>query len=124
MSERAEVKKRGILFRATAALLVAAMISGILVYQQTGVIINPEPMQNKAVRLAAKQLLADNDYANASRLERMSEYTRNLLSGRKSSGDYRRAAQIEIARENYQEAITLTSRAIEGFSGSDPPMFG
>ena len=68
MSERAEVKKRGILFRATAALLVAAMISGILVYQQTGVIINPEPMQNKAVRLAAKQLLADNDYATASRL--------------------------------------------------------
>ena len=120
VSERAEVKKRGILFRATAALLVAAMISGILVYQQTGVIINPEPMQNKAVRLAAKQLLADNDYANASRLERMSEYTRNLLSGKKSSGDYRRAAQIEIARENYQEAITLTSRAIEGFSGSDP----
>ena len=119
MSKMAKSGMRRIWTRIVSGLLVIALLAGIVVYRQTDVAVNPEPMENKAVRLAAKGLLAENDYANASRLERMSEYTRNLFRGRNSFTDYETAAQIAAAQANYPEAITLTGKAIDLFEGSD-----
>ena len=118
-TEKTKDRKYGILIRVIAAILVIAMISSVLVYYQTDVTVNPQQEENKAVRLAARQLLADNDYANASRLERMSEYTRNLLRIKNSTASYQRAAEIEIAEGDYQAAISLTAKAIEAYSGHD-----
>lgn len=119
MTEKPKARLRRILIRVTAGLLAVIMISGVLVYNRTGVTVNPQREENKASRLAARQLLADNDYVNASRVERMTAFTRNLLGVRNSSASYQRAADIEIAQGNYQEAISLTAKAIETYEGTD-----
>ena len=119
MSEKTKIGSRGIWTRVIAALLALALLAGIAVYQQTEIAVDPEPVENKAIRLAAMELLAENDYANASRLERMTEYTRNLFRGRKSFEDFDKAAQIAIARAEYEDAAALTGKAIELFDGGD-----
>ena len=119
MAEKAKGSGRGIWIRVTAAVLAVVMLAGIVVYRQTDIAINPEPLENKAVRLAARELLAENDYANASRLDRMTEYTRNLFRGRNTSADFEKAGQIAVAQGKYEEAIALTGRAIELFEGPD-----
>ena len=119
VTERAKDGGRKILVRITAAVLAAVMLAGIVLYRQTEIAVDPGPMENKAVRLAAKQLLAENDYANASRIERMSRYAQNLFTVKGSSAAYESAGNIAIAQGNYQEAITLTARAAELFEGSD-----
>ncbi len=119
MTEKPKARLRRILIRVTAGLLAVVMISGVLVYNRTGVTVNPQREENKASRLAARQLLADNDYVNASRMERMTAFTRNLLGVRNSAASYQRAADIEIAQGNYQEAISLTAKAIETYEGTD-----
>ena len=74
VTEQAKHGAHGVWTRVIAGLLVLALLAGIVVYRQTEVSVDPEPIENKAVRLAAKELLAENDYANASRLDRMTEY--------------------------------------------------
>ena len=80
---------------------------------------NPEPMENKAVRLAAKQLLTESDYASDSQLGRMAEYTRSLFRGRNTFGEVDIAAQIAAAQGNYPEAVVLTGKAIDMYEGGD-----
>jgi tetratricopeptide (TPR) repeat protein len=119
VTERAEIGKRRILIRVTAGILAVIMIAGVLLYTRTEIKVDPEPIVNKAVRLAAKQLLSDSGYAQASRLERMGEVARGLFSGRKGSEDYDLAAQIAAARGEYAEAAELTGKAIDLYEGGD-----
>ena len=101
------------LIRITAAVLAVIMIAGVVVYQQTNIqTVSEERQENKAVKIAAKQLLEDSDYANASRLERMSTYTRSIFTSKSTSKDYEIAGQIAVTQGNYEEAIALTSEAI------------
>ena len=119
MTEKTRGGRYGVWTRVIAALLVAALLAGIVIYRQAEIAVNPEPMENKAVRLAAKTLLEENDYANASRLDRMTEITRNIFRGRNRFEDVEKAAQIAAAQANYTDAIALTGKAIDLFEGSD-----
>lgn len=119
MTEKTRGGRYGVWTRVIAALLVAALLAGIVIYRQAEIAVNPEPMENKAVRLAAKTLLEENDYANASRLDRMTEITRNIFRGRNRFEDVEKAAQIAAAQANYPDAIALTGKAIDLFEGSD-----
>ena len=83
MTEKAKGGAYSVWTRIIAILLAVTLLAGIVVYQQTNVAVNPEPMENKAVRLAAKGLLEEGGYISASRLERMGEYVANLFRGRK-----------------------------------------
>ena len=119
VTEQAKEGRRGILIRVTAAVLAVVMLGGVVLYRQTEIAIDPEASENKAFRLAARQLLAENDYANTSRLERMSRFYRNLFSARRSAAEYEAAGQIAAAGGDYREAVSLTARAVELFEGSD-----
>lgn len=119
VTEQATETRHGIWTRVIAAFLVLALLSGILVYRQAEVAVNPEPIENKAVRLAAKQLLTESDYASDSQLGRMAEYTRSLFRGRNTFGEIDTAAQIAAAQGNYPEAVALTGKAIDMYEGGD-----
>ena len=119
MTDTGKGRDRKILTRVTAAVLAVIMLSGILVYRQAGVLVTPEPSENKAVRLAAQQLLAENEYANASRLARMGDLTGIFLHGRRTSADYDISGQIAAAQGEYEDASALTAKAIELYEGED-----
>ena len=119
MTEHTQTKKRGILVRITAGILSVIMIAGVLLYTQTEISVDPEPIENKAVRLAAKQLLAESGYTTASRLERMGEVFRGLFSGKSGFRECDTAAQIAAARGEFAEAADLTAKAIDRYEGGD-----
>ena len=119
MTEKAKGGAYSVWTRIIAILLAVTLLAGIVVYQQTNVAVNPEPMENKAVRLAAKGLLEEGGYISASRLERMGEYVANLFRGRNRFEDYDKAAQIAAAQGKNEEAITLTGKAIDLYEGGD-----
>ena len=105
--------------RIIAVLIVVSMIPGILVFQQTGVNRNATEEANRSVRLAARQLLKEDAYANRSRVERMSDFARNLLGGKRTFEDYDLAIQIAIAQARYDEALAFQEKALAEFEGSE-----
>jgi len=105
--------------RIIAIAIVITMIPGILVFRQTSVQTDATRDENRSVRLAAQQLLQNDRYANRSRIERMSDFARNLLSGKRSFEDYDLAIQIAIAQGRYDEAAAYQEKALEVFEGSE-----
>ena len=118
MNEKAQKSKWNLFTRIVAGTLVIAIISGLL-YQQTEITLSAAGISNKSVRLAAMQLLKNDPYANASRLERMSIFARNLLRGERTYEDYDAAVQIAIAQAHYDEAIALNEKALAAYEGND-----
>lgn len=113
-------KKRGprrILLRGVAVLLVAALLSAILLYRRADIALDAGELENKGARVAARQLLATDSYANAPRLNRMTEYARRLVGGENSFEDYELAAQIAVAQSQYADAVAFTERSIELYDG-------
>ena len=118
MNEKTHNGRWSLFTRIVAAVLVVAIVSGLL-YQQTDISLTAAGNSNKSVRMAAMQLLKNDPYANASRLERMSVFARNLLRGERTSEDYDSAAQIAIAQARYGEAVALTEKALAAYEGDD-----
>ena len=110
-------KARGAMRRGVAVLLVLALLSGILLYRGTNVTLSAEGLENKGARVAARQLLALDAYANAPRLSRMTDYARSLVRGEHSLADYEAAAQIAIAQSQYADAVAFTEKSIELYEG-------
>ncbi len=108
---------RRIILRGVAVLLVLVLLSGILLYRRTDVTLSAEDLENKGARVAARQLLALDAYANAPRLSRMTGYARSLLRGEHSLADYEAAAQIAIAQTQYADAAAFTGKSIELYQG-------
>ncbi len=116
---RLKTKNRRLFERIIAILLICAMIPGLVIYPQTGVNRAATRDDNRSIRLAARQLLRDDPYANRSRIGRMSDFARNLLGGKRSFEDLELAVQISIAQGRYEEALAFQEKAMESFSGSD-----
>ena len=111
--------KRSPLIRITAAVLAVIMISSVILYNRSGVTLREDTYEEKGNRVAARELLKDDKYANASRLEQMSAFARNLLSGKRTQEDLELGVEISIAQANYTDAISLTGRMLEEFEGTD-----
>lgn len=107
------------LVRITAAVLAVIMLSGILIYQRSGVTLNAYGFEDKGNRIAARELLRDDEYANASRVEQMTAFAKNLLSGKHSFEDLELGVQISIAHANYDDAIALSGQMLEIYEGDD-----
>ena len=116
---RIKSKTHRLIVRVTAIAIVVAMLPGILVFRETGVNRNATREDNRSVRLAAQQLLRTDPYANRSRIERMSNFVRSLLQGKRSFEDYDLAIQIAIAQARFDEALALQEKALEVFEGSE-----
>ena len=95
------------------------MIASIVIYQSSGVILNTGSFEEKSARIASRELLKDDGYANATWLERMAAYTRNILSGKSNYAEVEQAVQIAVARADYQDALDLTRRSIELYDGDN-----
>ena len=108
---RTKQETHRLMLRIIAIAIVITMIPGILVFRQTGVQIDATRDENRSVRLAAQQLLQNDRYANRSRIERMSDYARSVLSGKRSFEDYDLAIQIAIAQGRYNEAAAYQEKA-------------
>lgn len=100
-------------------MLVFVMVASLLLYQQTVIILTADGFSNKSVHLAALQLLKNDPYANASRLERMSLFARNLLGGERTYKDYDSAVQIAIAQARYDEALAFNEKALASYDGDE-----
>ena len=111
--------KRSPVIRITAAILAVIMISSVILYQNSGVKLNAEQFEEKGSRVAARELLKDDEYANASRIEQMTAFARNLLSGKHSEEDLELGIQISISQKNYEDAIALSVQLLEMFEGTD-----
>ncbi len=109
--------RRSPLIRITAAVLAVIMLLSAALYERSGVRLNSSQFEEKGNRVAAQELLRDDDYANASRLEQMTAFARNLLSGQHTQEDLELGIQISIAQANYEDAIGLTQKLLEGFDG-------
>ena len=118
MSEKAQKSKWSLFTRIVAVTLVIAIVSGLL-YQSTEISLSTAGISNKSARLAAMQLLKNDPYANASRLERMSIFARNLLLGERTYEDYDAAVQIAVAQAHYDEAVALNEKALAAYEGDD-----
>lgn len=112
-------KTRRLFLRIIAILVVVSMIPGIVVFQQTGISLDATLAANRSVRLAARQLLQNDPYANRSRIERMSDFAKSLLLGTRSYEDYELAIEIAIAQARYDEALAFQEKALEIFEGSE-----
>ncbi len=111
--------KRSPLIRITAAVLAVIMISSVVLYQQSGIRLNVEDYETKGARIAARQLLKGDDYANASTLERMTTLARSLIRGRHSIEELETGVQVAVAQANYDEAITLTKKIVDQYEGDE-----
>lgn len=119
MSAAPRKKTTSLFTRIVAAMLVFVMVAGLLLYQQTEIILTADGFSNKSVHLAALQLLKNDPYANASRLERMSLFARNLLGGERTYKDYDSAVQIAIAQARYDEALAFNEKALASYDGDE-----
>lgn len=115
---RIKKKTHRLILRIIAILVVVSMLPGILMFQQTGVILDATLDENRSVRLAARQLLQNDPYANRSRIGRMSDFARSLLRGKRSYEDYELAVQIAIAQARFDEALVFQEKALDIFEGS------
>lgn len=111
--------KRSPLIRITAAVLAVIMILSVVVYQRSGVLLNPVDFEEKSTRVAARELLKGDEYAGADRLTQMAAYVRSLISGGGSLEDLELAVQISIARADYESAAELTKKSIEIYDGDN-----
>lgn len=102
-----------------AVILILAMLSSFLLYFRTDVSVNAKSMENLGASYATQQLVLGDSYANASRLQRMRTYARNIMSRLDNSADCDRAAQIAIAQADFESAITFTEKAIELYHGEE-----
>ena len=111
--------KRSPLIRITAAALAVIMILSVVLYQQSGVKLNAEDFEAKGARIAARQLLKGDDYANASTLKRMTTLARSLIRGKHSIEELETGVQVAVAQANYDEAITLTKKIMDQYEGDE-----
>ena len=102
-----------------AVLAVAILASGIGLLQLSGVTLNSDNFEDKGSRIAARELLRDDPYASASRMEQMAAYAKNLLSGQHTMEELEQGVQISIAQAKYDDAITLTERMLEMYEGDE-----
>ena len=116
---QARTPKRSPIIRITAAVPAVIMVLSAVLYDRSGIRLNAEQFEEKGSRVAARELLRDDEYANADRLSRMTAFARNLLSGKQSMEDLELGVQISIAQANYEDAIGLTQRILENFEGTD-----
>lgn len=117
-AKKTQVKRRPVI-RIIAAVLAVIMVSSIVLDQLSRVTLVADRYEEKGSRVAARELLKDDEYASASRLEQMTQFTRNMLSGKHTMEDLDLGVQISIAQKNYEDAITLSHRMLDGFEGTD-----
>lgn len=111
-------KTRRLILRIIAIAVVVTMLPSYFLFQQTDINLDATLNDNRSVRLAARQLLSADPYASRSRIERMSDFARNLLGGKRSYEDYELAVQIAIAQGRYDEALAFQEKALDSFTGS------
>ena len=105
--------------RITASALAIIMILSTVLYSVSQVSLNVENYLEKDYRIAARELLKENNYADASRLAQMTSFARDLLSGRHSFDDVELGVQISISQGRFDEAIALTEKSISLYDGED-----
>ena len=96
--------------RLLSLLLVVAMVSGVMVYKETG-LPDTDDSQLRLEERAAAQILAQSRYGQASRLTRMRMFLQNMLGRNDSAEDYETAMAINLAQGNYEEAAQLAELA-------------
>ena len=116
--------KRSPLIRITAAVLAVIMILSVILYQQSGVTLKAEDFETKGARIAARQLLKGDDYANASTLKRMTTLARSLIRGKHTIEELETGVQVAVAQANYDEAITLTKKIMDQYEGDEQGVGG
>ena len=105
--------------RIIAAVLAGIMILSTVLYSISQVSLNVENYLEKDYRIAARELLKENTYADASRLAQMTSFARDLLSGRHSFEDVELGVQISVSQGKFDEAIALTEKSISLYEGED-----
>ena len=105
--------------RVLAGVLVVTMLASALLYRRADVRINAAELENQGARVAAQMLVSGDSYANAPRLARMGALLQSFLNGKRSYADCEMAAQIAIARADFEGAIACTEKAIELYGGPE-----
>ena len=108
-----------LLTRTTAAVLAVIMILSTVLYSISQVSLNAENYLEKDYRLAARELMKENEYADSSRLSQMTAFARDLLSGRHTFEDVELGVQISVAQGKFDEAIALTEKSISLYDGEN-----
>ena len=96
--------ERSWFIRIVAFVLVITIASSTVLYVQTGTTVRASDYSNRAEALALEQLMANGDYINASRLERMGYLLREAIAGKKTPKDYDLSAQRALSRGEYETA--------------------
>ena len=99
--------------RIIAGILALLTAASTVLYTQTSIVLNSEALNERTQLLAAAQLLQTNEYAEMSRLGRISAYMKYYLSLAKSYEEYELGASIAIAQGNFEDAEACTAKAIE-----------
>ena len=109
----------GLLIRITAAVLAGIMILSTVLYSVSSVSMKVDNYLEKDYRVAARELLKENTYADSSRISQMSAFARDLLSGRHTFDDVELGVQISVSQGKFDEAIALTEKSISLYKGED-----
>ena len=106
--------------RIIAGILAVSMIVSIIdLFNRSRVTMETDRYVEKDYRVAARELMRENEYAGNSRVGQMSAFVRNLLSGRHSFEDVELGVQISVSQGRYDDAITLTQQSISLYPAED-----
>lgn len=103
-------------FRILAGFLAVLMVAQVSLFNASSVTFFRDKFAGTEYETAAEYLAENDDYLNASRLQRMRDYIRSI--GTPSTyEDYSVCASVAIADEKYDDAISYLTSAIGMFNG-------
>ena len=106
--------------RIIAGVLAVTMIVSIIdLFNRSRSTMIADSYVEKDYRVAARELMRENEYAGDSRIGQMSAFVRDLLSGHHSFEDVELGVQISISQGRYDDAITLTQQSISLYPAED-----
>lgn len=116
-SDNQKTKSRyNLFFRILAGFLAVLMIAQISLFNASSVTFFREKFAGTEYEAAADYIAQNDEYLNATRLQRMREYVRSIGIPN-TYEDYSVCASVAIADENYADAITYLSMAVDLFDG-------
>ncbi len=120
MSERSRKASRGRVFkRVLAGVLAVTLLGMALVNDAVTIRVSGKNLTDNAARLAVAQLLAEDAYANDTRLGRMASYLRRMLGLNDGYAESVMGASIAMTEGRFDRALQYMDLAIELFEGED-----
>ena len=99
--------------RIIAGILALLTAASTVLYTQTSIVLNSEALNERTQLLAAAQLLQTNEYAEMSRLGRISAYMKYYLSLAKSYEEYELGASMAVAQGKLKMPRPVSQRQLK-----------